>query len=588
MDYRSQRSFGWGMSVVLGRLLILVLCLFSFIGQCESRGTLPPLYDFKKKVERARSSFEDVYYELVKSHFFDDVNNPNTPYSNNLIISTSLNDDPVMQGTILLGLISWLEKKNDRDSRFLLRKINRLYHLEFHRTLSSLNSKNENYKDSLLGSFHELSKYKVFNVAIGADYPFGTTITKAVLTLLVVNKTSVPYAEKKESVLYTLEKIKQEMFAINSNLGKDKVDEEFIRAFIFGLEKFGVRETLVESKFFRNVVIFTILAVVVGFIVYRWDVVGSGLNTIGTRLNELIDKIFDGFFEKAGKGLAKGMLETEEVKDFSGKAAEDAVRGALRAAAHDRAVPVVPAVPPVPGVEPIAPPVAPPAPGPNPDVLIIIEQAIRGVLRAAVPNEPNPNIQDVVGQAVDAAIRRALHAAAHAPIVPVVPAVPGVPGAAPVVPPVVPPAPGVAAPVVAPGPNPDIQIIIGEAVDAAVRRALHAAAHDVQAENQNQQNQDLQIIVQQMFEPIIREVRQGWGGSLLFGAGRNFGRYDPRGWIFGNAPVPPVPVAPGVPGVAPGAEPSQPAAGSSGFWNRFFGGGNQNAENPDDDGNDSD
>jgi hypothetical protein len=300
MHYRLQRYFGLDMSVVFSKVWILFFFLFSLVSQCKSRDALPSLYKFQKKVEHARSSFEDVYYELVKSHFFDDVNNPSSPYSNNLIISTNLNDDPVMQGTILLRLISWLEKKNDRDSRFLLRKINRLYYLEFHRNLASLNPKDESLPDSLMDSFHTLGKYKIFNVAIGSDYPFRTAITKSVLTLLVLNKTSIPYSEKKESVLYILQKIKQEILYINNNLGKESIDEEVIHAFIFGLEKFGVRQTLVESKIFRNLIITTITITVIGFCFYRWDLVAKGSHKAGEWANYFFTQAINGLTKKNG------------------------------------------------------------------------------------------------------------------------------------------------------------------------------------------------------------------------------------------------------------------------------------------------
>lgn len=484
MDYETQKSFGWYMRVVLCRIFGLIFGFLLLIGQCEPRGVLPPLYDFQKKVERARSSFEDVYYELVKSHFFDDVNNPNLPYSNNLIISTNLNDDPVMQGTILLGLISWLEKKNDRDSRFLLRKINRLYHLEFHRNLSSLNSKDESYKDSLLGSFHELSKYKLFNVAIGTDYPFGNAITKAVLTLFVVNKTSVPYAQKKESVLYTLEKIKQEMLSINSKLGKEKVDEEFIRVFIFGLEKFGVRETLVESKIFRNLIITTIVIAIIGFSLYRWDLVSKGADQAGVWANDFFTKAIDGLTEKIAEGF-------EKVWHINARA--DRMEAQVNNATND--------------------------------------------LRAAI-TDLRTNGPVYADQAAERAVRGALRGAAHppAPVVPVVPVVPGAEPGLDAVNPVDVPV------IVQEGPNPDIQIIVGQALSPAIAR----------------------------LDQLINEAREGYVGRT----------------IFGRAPIP---VQNGGVQGLPNVEQPAPPVQNRGIWNRFFGRGNPGAgEQDDDDGYDGD
>lgn len=306
--------------------LISFLGLFLLFGQVIFAKQVTPFNDISKKVERVRESVENIYYELLKNHYFDDVNNTENLYANNLIISTNLDNDPVNTGTILLNLIFWLEKKNDRDSRFLLRKINRLYHLEFHRTLSLMELKKATYKDSLLSSFHDLSNYKVFHPAIGVRHPFGTSITKAILTLFIINKTAIPFDQKKESVFYTLEKIRQEIITINNELGNEKIDEKLIRSFIFGLEQCGIKETLVESKLFRNLLIASCITLTIGFVVFRWDIIGVNLNKfgkkLGTGLNKLIDAAFQGFFEKTSQGLIDGALQHKKIEPLLEKAQE--------------------------------------------------------------------------------------------------------------------------------------------------------------------------------------------------------------------------------------------------------------------------
>ena len=76
------------------------------------------------KIEIAREGFENIYYELVKKGHF------NSSYCKNLIIDSSLSGDVQEEGVILFSLIGWLDKKNDIDSLFLLRKLNKLYFLE--------------------------------------------------------------------------------------------------------------------------------------------------------------------------------------------------------------------------------------------------------------------------------------------------------------------------------------------------------------------------------------------------------------------------------------------------------------------------
>lgn len=557
MNCRMQKIFGWGVREALQKFLFILICFGVFPVNSIFAKKILPVNDISKKVERSRGSVEDIYYELLKNHFFDDVNNSESIYANNLVLSTNLDEDPVAKGTILLNLIAWLEKKNNRDSRFLLHKINRLYQLEFHRTLSSLNPKYESYQDSLLSSFHDLSTYKTFHPAYGALYPFGTSITKAILTLFIINKTAIPFEQKRESVLYTIEKIKQEMLFVNSNLGKEKIDEGLIRSFVFGLEKFGVRETLVESKLFRNLLLLSTVAIVIGFIVYRWDLVGSGLGWVGTELKKLMDQAFDGFFEKAGKGLVKGMLEDETVvqlktqmntqveqakteynqikerylndlEGIAGKAAENAVRGALRGAARV---------------------------GANPGQQNPVDQPQD---LAAVGDNNQPNQQPPVPPADNDA-----------------------------------PAPN------ANNVNPDIQILIQEALTPIITEMRKGDAGRLLFGNGNQnadnRNSEVQALVREALAPVIEEVRQGVVGSLLLGDGRQRPWYNPARYVYGNA-------APQNPqhqvDQQPEAEVGNQPAPTQSWFRGWFGGRKSNAQPPaadahddsdsDSDGSDSD
>lgn len=376
--------------------IIVVFCFSFFSTYIFATRQFVPFENFDKKIEKNRDLVEDVYYRLVKNHYFDDASNPEMVYSNNLIMSTNLDDDSIEKGTILLNLIIWLEKKNDAESRFLLRKINRLYFLEFHRSLSGLDYKNDPDKMLLFSSFHELSRRKNINNSSNQEYPFRTAITKAVLTLFVINKTLVTIGKKRESALYLLEKIKQEMLFINKKLCGDCVNENVIYYFIAGLEKFGVVETLVESKFFRNFVMTTASIMIVVFVVYKWDVIGAGLKKLGEYLNEVIDGATKDLGDKLGNGLANGVLDNQQIRQ-------------MRVNINDRVDQIVNEQ-----IQGIRNDIA----GLRNDAGQITEQAMRGALRGvAQPDNDihqgediNPDLKIiadvVVGQAVDRALDR--------------------------------------------------------------------------------------------------------------------------------------------------------------------------------------
>src|SRR5579862_1940296 len=160
---------------------ILFMIVVSFLslshGTCHGQ-----MLNLQKNINQARESFEDVYYELLKSNYFDEY------YNNNLIINTELNSDFYQNGIILFKLIEWLQQNDNRDSRFLLKRMNKLFYLELYRFICKMDS--EKTRDGrLFDVFSKIYHYKVPSVHVGVSPvpPFQTTLTKAIVLIFTMN-----------------------------------------------------------------------------------------------------------------------------------------------------------------------------------------------------------------------------------------------------------------------------------------------------------------------------------------------------------------------------------------------------------------
>ena len=76
------------------------------------------------QIKTLRETVEATYYHMLEQGHFP------LSYNNNLVINATLDKyglDVQKEASVLMHLIEWLAKQNDRNSIFLLHKINELF-----------------------------------------------------------------------------------------------------------------------------------------------------------------------------------------------------------------------------------------------------------------------------------------------------------------------------------------------------------------------------------------------------------------------------------------------------------------------------
>lgn len=260
-------------------------------------------------IDRARESFENIYYALVKNNHF------NLNYVNNLIINSKLQGDVQKEGLVLLTLIDWLSKQADRDSAFLLKKLNELFFLEFHRFISGMNLKKTSTA-KMLRIFHDL-----YNTSVASDdpqephLPFHTSLSKLMISIHIVNANEAQYSGRKETFTLVLDNIKREMLAINSQMFSDtataKAMTENIQSFVLLLGMHAVHEPLIKSNRIKTYLVAGTFITIIGIIAYNLlfnDKYEASRTNMVKKLKNIGNMIADGIMEPIGRGVAKGVI----------------------------------------------------------------------------------------------------------------------------------------------------------------------------------------------------------------------------------------------------------------------------------------
>ncbi|MFA6263280.1 MAG: hypothetical protein WCW33_01860 [Candidatus Babeliales bacterium] len=166
-------------------------------------------------------------------------------------------------GLAALHLIEWLEKQHDVNSVLLLSAINELCTIKFTQIMNNLDGAKD--REALIEKFQHLADTEVEIQGV-AYKPFQTIMSKMFLTIAIVNAKKLKYEQKKEALVFVLNKIRKEMLAINSKLGENKVQDSGIREFVVALEVYAVRMPVVnkgKSFLFSPAVIMSVLLLVI-------------------------------------------------------------------------------------------------------------------------------------------------------------------------------------------------------------------------------------------------------------------------------------------------------------------------------------
>jgi len=263
---------------------------------------------FDTQIEQAQESFENVYYELVKKGHFGDF------YNNNMIIDSSPNFSFSAMGPILLNLIDWLETKNDFDSYFLLKKINKLFCYQLHRYTCKMEVP-KNIQATMWNAYHELFKYKTTSSQNFHIHPFRTCLAKAMIYLFSVKYSGLIRTEKIESLVYYLEKLKEETIKINESFGNKQLEKTIILDFMNNLEAYAINDPLVKPRSVRRMALIAVIVLPIiigsGWLAFKnWPIFWNWVKNQAGELTRAMGREFtEGAFESQNLRNAENRVQ---------------------------------------------------------------------------------------------------------------------------------------------------------------------------------------------------------------------------------------------------------------------------------------
>lgn len=284
--------------IFVQKLITSILAFFVFIpmSTCTREESIP----FHEKLFDARESFQNVYYELVKKGYFD------TLYNNNLIFSTDFDSAFPRNGATLLALTEWLEKNQDSESQFLLKKMNKFFGLQFHRFICKID-----VPKSELGvvsnSFHTLYGHKISTIDPSFEtHPFRSTLSKAMIFLLMMEFGDKNYQQKKENIVYFMEGVRNKLIKINRSLSNEmQVSQDHFDIVINHIESYALREPLIKPVNIKLIIFFVTLGIAVTTLVV-WVVFYKIPKDV--KLWDGFKQLLSSFAEAIGQSVTKGAI----------------------------------------------------------------------------------------------------------------------------------------------------------------------------------------------------------------------------------------------------------------------------------------
>ena len=217
-----------------------------------------------QKLTSVREEFEDLYYKLVKEKYFD-IN-----YSNNLILNIKTVNYSLQTALELLKLIQWLSHKNDLNSRYLLKKLNKYLFLHVNHLLQKLDNQ-KTQSGMHIGTLHDLY-YFTSQAPDGLKvHPFRTSIAIAILVIFINNLEDKYYEEKKETCSLELALVKKELLKIRAQYSECTIPEKDIKKFFIFLNTYTIKEPIVQTSHIKKYIIYTLItASIVIIVIIIW------------------------------------------------------------------------------------------------------------------------------------------------------------------------------------------------------------------------------------------------------------------------------------------------------------------------------
>jgi hypothetical protein len=288
-------------------------------------------FDMYQKIDKAEEFFKEVYCELTSKDLFNnkeifDGGNMNI-YKNDLTINISSKEKNISEnGEGLLYLIEWLQQyeyflnvssQHITEYSTLLKALNKFFCLIFRKILCDIEiDKYEEYKLNPHEHFSQLYDHKICNsLENWYHHPFRTTLSKTLVSILIVNYTKMSYKEKKECLVLCLEKTKKELHSINKQLGNNKLKDKHISDFIIFLEVYFLKDPIIKPRNVKRIITIALFSLAIGIV--TWYIFRKGGAEKIQKIKDDIKFWFIEMFDKGSKRVAENFMEVLK-KDLDG------------------------------------------------------------------------------------------------------------------------------------------------------------------------------------------------------------------------------------------------------------------------------
>ncbi len=276
------------------------------------------------KIDIAQKDCEGFYKDLLEQDYL--------PKDSDLGLEArrDISNSIIRNSTLLLNLINWLDKNGESDpiGFLFLRKLNRYLYLQFRSFVGQLkmDKKDEGH---LVGLLHDIYKFKVpadiglSEAKLKYSYPFQNTLSKAILSILILNASDLEYKKKVGSVAYFLDKIRRDLLDIRSQHESCGLTTEDFDDFIELLQAYSTKEPVVGQNNFKFLLITLTIAGVIILVVWlacdkdSRDFISSRCKNTWAFILRCVEDLGEAF----GRGSARGFLteaRDAEVRLFPG------------------------------------------------------------------------------------------------------------------------------------------------------------------------------------------------------------------------------------------------------------------------------
>ena len=242
------------------RSLILLYAFLAHGTFATARYTaVSPIVDINEKARIAQEELYETYYSYLQS---DETFLKDESYVNNLVILCDLDRNFPKNGEILLLLINKLEETNDTQGNYLLRKISRLFCLQFHQFICCQAEIPKSQQAILFRSYYHLNNFSL-GVDDAKSHPFRLALTKIIISFFMIHNSSIGFNQKRSSWVLALEKFRKKTHELNLSLCDKQTSAEIIDNFADAIEVYALHEPLVQPRNYTRIIVTTLILIAI-------------------------------------------------------------------------------------------------------------------------------------------------------------------------------------------------------------------------------------------------------------------------------------------------------------------------------------